>query len=344
MRKRLFLGLTISILLLVSGCGQESVDNPVVSDETTEQVEPIEKTVQTFGTVQTKETKGIMLDLPANIEKIHVQEGDKVRKGDILITLSLKEIEGQTKEKEEALKISKLELEKMIAQKNDNTEILQAENNLQNLQNDYNELEKELNNKAEFLEEGVISQKEYDEFKSTLDNKEKELENNKLSLEDLKLNFEVKKEIEVIDMEISKQNVAAQQRALEILNEKIKESGIEGNKIICDVENGVVNKIYSAIGDRLNPEKQIMSILDMDTLVVEANVVEDFMKDVTLGNKAIIVPLADTSKEYEGKITRISNMAIEENGETVIPVEIEVEGADEFLLPNFNVNIKIIVD
>ncbi len=344
MKKQIFLVLVMSMILLVVGCGQKAeVDQPTVNEGALPE-EPVQKTVQTFGTVQTKDVQGIMLDLPANIEKIHVQEGDKVKKGDVLITLNLKEIEGQIQEKEDALRVSKLEVEKMTAQKDDNSQIVQAENNLQSLEDEYNELNNELNNKAEFLKEGAISQNDYDEFKKTVDNKAKEVENSKISLESLKQNSEVNKKVDVLNLEIKKQNVEALERSLEILNDKIKKSGLEGNKIICDVENGVINKIYNAVGDRLNPEKQIMSILDMDTLVVKANVVEDFIKDVSLGNKATIIPLADTSKQYEGSVTRIANMAVVDNGETVIPVEITVENVDEFLLPNSNVNIQIIAE
>ncbi|HBT16551.1 MAG TPA: multidrug transporter, partial [Firmicutes bacterium] len=70
---------------------------------------------------------------------------------------------------------------------------------------------------------------------------------------------------------------------------------------------------------------------------------EDFIKDIKVGSKAIINPLANPDKEYEGKISRISNIAVQDNGETVVPVEITITEVDDFLLPNFNINIKIIV-
>lgn len=34
-------------------------------------------------------------------------------------------------------------------------------------------------------------------------------------------------------------------------------------------------------------------------------------------------------------------MAIKENGETVVPIEISVDNKDSFLRPNFNVDVKI---
>ena len=38
---------------------------------------------------------------------------------------------------------------------------------------------------------------------------------------------------------------------------------------------------------------------------------------------------------------KIANMALTQNGETVIPVEISIVNSDGFLRPNFNVDVTI---
>ena len=81
--------------------------------------------------------------------------------------------------------------------------------------------------------------------------------------------------------------------------------------------------------------------MDLDTLIIEANVSEEFIKDIKIGSKVDIILLADSSKEYKGTVSKISNMAIKENGETVVPIEISVDNKDNFLRPNFNVDVKI---
>jgi len=309
---------------------------------------PVQQTIQAFGVVKTKQVKGIMVDLPATIEKVHVQEGQRV-KGDVLITLSLKEIEEQIKEKEDSLKIAKLELEKLLEDVGDKNnenidyepEIIQAKNNLEKAQMEYDKLEKDLKNKEAMLEKGGIPQ---NESKIILEQKQKEIENDKIRLEDLKNKQRISNNKNALDIKIKEQNIVSLKSQLQTLKDKIAQSGIKGNEIICDIPNGVIEKINNASGDRLNAEKQIMSILDLDTLIVQANVAEDFIKDIKVGSKAVINPLANPDKEYEGTISRISNMAVQENGETVVPVEISITAADEFLLPNFNINIKIIVE
>ncbi len=313
---------------------------------------PVQQTIQAFGVVKTKQVKGIMVDLPATIEKVHVQEGQRVKKGDVLITLSLKEIEEQIKEKEDSLKIAKLELEKLLEDVGDKNnenidyepEIIQAKNNLEKAQMEYDKLEKDLKNKEAMLEKGGISQNEFDESKVILEQKQKEIENDKIRLEDLKNKQRISNNKNALDIKIKEQNIVSLKSQLQTLKDKIAQSGIKGNEIICDIPNGVIEKINNASGDRLNAEKQIMSILDLDTLIVQANVAEDFIKDIKVGSKAVINPLANPDKEYEGTISRISNMAVQDNGETVVPVEITIAEVDESLLPNFNINIKIIVE
>ena len=60
--------------------------------------------------------------------------------------------------------------------------------------------------------------------------------------------------------------------------------------------------------------------------------------------QVIIVPVADSSKAYHGRVVRISNIAHDRNGETIIPVEITIEDYDEFLKPKYNVDVKITTD
>jgi hypothetical protein len=76
-------------------------------------------------------------------------------------------------------------------------------------------------------------------------------------------------------------------------------------------------------------------------LYVLADVAEEFIKDVKLGKKATIIPVADNSRKYYGKVIRIADMAFEKNGETNVTVEISIDEQDGFLRPNFNVDVEI---
>lgn len=351
MKKILVFVCLITLTLFSAACGKNEAEGALADQQPEQPAAPEQRTVQAFGTVKTKQVKGIMLDLPATIAKVHVQEGQKVKKGDVLVTLSLKEIEEQIKEKEDSLKVARLELQKLLedtSNKNNHDidsepEIMQAKNNLDKLQIEYEKLEKDMKSKEAMLAKGAIPQNDFDEAVVAFEQKKKELESEKIKFEDLRNKQRISNNKNALDVEIKRQNVASLESQLQTLKDKIAESGIKGNEIICDIENGVVEKINNAAGDRLSEEKQVMSILDLDTLIVQANVAEDFIKDIKVGSKAVINPLADPGKEYEGTVSRISNMAVVENGETVVPVEITINTVDSFLLPNFNINIKIVL-
>ncbi len=345
MKKILLTFFLTAIILLTGGCDKKEAE---VQQEPETPKATVQQSVQAFGVVKAKQVKGIMLDLPAAIEKIHVQEGQRISKGDVLFTLSLKEIEDQIKEKEYSLEIAKLELQKLLENMDvqyldDDPEIMQAKYNLRTSQIEYEKLEEDLKNKEIMLQKGGIAQNEFNQSKVILEQKQKEIEYGRVKLEDVKNKRRVSYNRDALDVKIKEKNIVLLESQLLTLKEKIAASGIKGNEIICDLEHGVVEKINIAAGDRLNAEKQIMSILDLDTLIVQAKVVEDFIKDIKVGSKALINPLANPDQEYEGIVSRISNMAVLENGETVVPVEISIAKVDDFLLPNFNINIKIMV-
>jgi multidrug resistance efflux pump len=94
-------------------------------------------------------------------------------------------------------------------------------------------------------------------------------------------------------------------------------------------------------GDIATPERKLLSIANLDSIIVQANVVEEFIKDVKVGAEVTIIPQADKTKTYKGKVIYISSKAILDNGVTEVPTHISIDSKDGFLLPGFNVDVKI---
>ena len=106
------------------------------------------------------------------------------------------------------------------------------------------------------------------------------------------------------------------------------------------MENGIVQEVSGTKGEVVATGVALVKILDLDSLVVEAGVPEEFIKEIELESIAEIKPLADTEKKYVGTVTHISGMAVSRNGETVVDVVLSIEDHDGFLIPNFNVDIE----
>jgi multidrug resistance efflux pump len=123
----------------------------------------------------------------------------------------------------------------------------------------------------------------------------------------------------------------------------LKKSYFKDNSIISDVDNGLVFDLNNknGIGSVITPSIKILSIVNLDKLVIEANVDEQFIKDIKIGKNVSILPEYDKEKKLTGKVKSISSSAIQINGETTIPVIISLDKKDDSLMLNFNVQVTI---
>jgi HlyD family secretion protein len=128
---------------------------------------------------------------------------------------------------------------------------------------------------------------------------------------------------------------------LNILQNKLNKPYIAGNQIISMYDNAVVYDIQYQPGHITDVSKKAFSIANLDSLIIEAEVVEEFIKDVRKGLKVKIVPAADRTKEYVGRVIYVSDIAYSKNGGTVVPIKISLDNNDSFLKPNYNVDVYI---
>lgn len=125
------------------------------------------------------------------------------------------------------------------------------------------------------------------------------------------------------------------------LEEKLKKPYILENQVVSEFENAAVYDIKYAAGNITDTEQKAFSIVNLDSLIVEANISEEFVKDLKIGESVRIVPVADRAREYQGNVIYISQMAFSSNGETIVPVKISIVNMDSFLRPNYNVDVYI---
>lgn len=339
MKRRIKIFLLIVLILpmlFASGCNQAKnkpvEEEPVVEEKTT---------VEAFGYVRAENYKNVVIDIPCRVERMEVKEGQQVAKGDILVTLDTRDFEAQIRKKEQELRI--LELEKQKVEKtifedvNKDPEIKKLMGDLQFAEAELEKAKKDLQAKDVLYQQGVISQQEYDGELRNTEGKKKAVEDARLAIEAMKNEKRLAKDLLLIQRE----KIEVGKSELTALREKLKRQDFSGNQIVSEIEKGVVYEIGYSQGDILSPEKKLCSILDLNSLVVKAEVAEEFIKDVKLGAKATIIPLADKSKEYKGKVVGIAGKAVQKGGETLVMVDIAMENNDGFLMPDFNVDVSI---
>ena len=332
MRKKILVVLMIGVMLLTAACSKAAAD---VSADEAPIPEP-EKAIEAFGVVEANSIENISLDIEAEIAGINVKEGQQVKKGDILLSIDMKVYQEKIKSRQHELEIIRLEAKK-LDNAGSNPDMEKLENDLKYANEQIEKALKELEAQLKLYESGAISKYEYDGYAKAAEAKRK-------NAEDIKYQLDGLMHINGLGLAIQNEKAAAAESEIRQMKSKINRSFISGNNIICTVENGIVYDIGYKAGDKINPEKKLLSLMDMDTIVVKADVAEEFIKDVKPGAGVEIIPAADKSRQYHGKIAAIAKKAVEKNGETVIPVEISIDDKDSFLLPNFNVDVRIFTE
>ncbi|MCX7708628.1 MAG: efflux RND transporter periplasmic adaptor subunit [Clostridia bacterium] len=335
MKKVLAAAMIAALAITATACGGKKEEAPKPASAP---VAETKQTVEAFGVARAKDIKNINISFPAIVDKVHVREGQKVKNGDNLITLDINEYKSQLKNKELELKALQSEINIVLANKNGSgPDIAKLQSDLRNAEDLFSKAAKELGDKEALFKAGSISQYDLDEFKKSYDAKKKAVEDAKFGIGTLRNN----KSIEV-DQKLNKASQLESDIAL--MKEKLSESYLKDNNIVSDVNNGVVYEIGYKQGDNVAHDKKVLSIMDLDTLIIEADVAEEFIKDVKPGAEVTIIPTADKSKNFKGKVARISDKAVQKNGETNIMVEIAMEDKNDFIMPEFNVDVKIKIE
>ena len=325
MKKIIIFLLAIAILASLSACTSESNAAPVTTTEAVQK-----ETIDVFGVVSASVVKNIILDFQAPITRIHVSEGERVSLGMPLISLDRTEMETTITMKELSLAAAKKDTDRLL----ENTDIKKLTNDLKNARAISDKSEKELAIKQQLYEAGSISLSDLEGYKKQADSDKKDIQDINYSIESLKNNKGSQNDR--INLEAS--TIEAD---LKLLYSKLSKSYLKESDIISDIQSGVVYDIGYAEGDIAGPQKKLLSILSLDSLEVEADIPEEFYKDICIGSVVTVTPVADRTRMYTGRIKDISSKATENNGETQIPVKISIDNVDDFLLPGFNVDISI---
>jgi multidrug resistance efflux pump len=272
------------------------------------------KSMQLFGTVDVRESTYITAGIPAKVVHVHVREGQHVTAGDPLVTLDYTDYTDDLKEKEMGLKAAK-----------------EARGNLA----------LEISEKKGKLE----SQSEPD-FKKLLKDleyarKKHDIENLGFAIEALKSVRE--EEIRQLEALLKEKDGAIAIMEFDIgrLKDRFAKSGLKENGVLSSIQTGIADEITISQGAMIAGSEKLLCIIHADDIFIKVDAPEEFIKNIKISSKVIIVPQADATRQYKGSVTYISGKAITRNGETVVPIEISLENADPFLLPGFNVSTDI---
>lgn len=270
-------------------------------------VQDLEDKVMATGKIVPKEEIEIKPNMPGIIDKIYVNEGDKVEVGQLIATLKIvPNIQSVNAAQQEV--------------NNGRLQIANAQMNLSTQQ-------KQFDMQQSLYQQGVISKQEYLTAQQQLQSAQIQLKNAQQQLVTAQKS-----------LQIAKTGVTPELQSLATTQIRSKASGT-----VLEVPVKVGNQVIEA--NSFNAGTTIASVANLNSLIFEGKIDEAQAEKLKEGMEMNIVIGALQNKKFSGKLTMIAPKGKEESGTIKFPVEGDVFNPNgEYIRAGFSANGEIVLN
>ena len=319
-----------NVISKVSASMQEAMEMMAGESEDLYTVETVDvkQEITTSGTVIGLEKKAYTSPVTAKVEDIHVEAGQTVKKGDVLLTYDASELGDN-------LTLVQLQAQSERAAGNETYEmaneaagkVKDAEKKIKDLKADIKELQKKIKTltgkiegyeaKIEAANVGLSMEKQNpmagltaDEIKAykkavkDLESKNKSLLSKQEELAKQEAIVEANKDVKVSGSAATQISVSNQMSDMNVNNAQADVDAAQAG--ITAIADGIVESVDIIKGSYASETQTLMTIINADKIGVEFAISKDDLTAVAEGQKARVV-IAD--KEYTGKVVFVSRVA-----------------------------------
>ncbi|HBV96528.1 MAG: hypothetical protein JL50_16900 [Peptococcaceae bacterium BICA1-7] len=298
------------------------------------ELKEIEDTVLVSGRLRLVEKQEIYADSDLTVKKIHVQPGDLVKAGQLLIELYDGDVEGILEEAKATLDLKEAEYRMAIARlpietRRYRAELERAEAGMAAAQSKYDRYKT-------LYSQGAVSAQEFEAAEVDLKSAGAQLETARVNLESRESGSIPGDEILSLEAGL---NVARAQF------DKAQKRYDHAN-VKAEVD-GMVFSIEVSEGDAVAPRTRLLTVGNPDRLEIAVSIGEGDSSKVSSGQRAEIKAAAKPGKKYSGAVTSVSPGAVAKSNDRggvsmEIPVIIQVEGDTAGLRPGYTADVTII--
>ncbi|OPY76688.1 MAG: Multidrug export protein EmrA [Syntrophorhabdus sp. PtaU1.Bin058] len=288
------------------------------------------------GNVEVTETN-VGFKIPGRVIELRVDEGYRVKTGDVLAGLDNAELAGVVSQNRAALKEATEHLSELKAGSRFQ-EIGQAKANVNSQEAELIKAKKDYERAEMLYKNGAISASQFDTAKSAYDNRAALHKN---ALETLSL---VKEGPRREEIKMAEHRVEQARAALKISEERF------GDTVIYAPSPGVILRKNVELGETVAQGTPVVTMGDLSSPWIKVYVREDRLGLVKLGQKAKITVDTYKGKSYEGTVTYISSEAEftpksvqtqEERVKLVFGVKVRVKNENDELKPGMPADVRI---
>lgn len=308
--------LIVAVLVVLSGCSSKKEASVQLEEPIrTVEVAAVTKGVLDEGLTLSGKVKGrvevaILPKAAGRVEKVAVQVGKRVRPGDLLIQLETKDVVAQIAQAEAAVKAAEAGRENARAQttlqilsaeqnvKQAQEAVRQAEKALEAAQNSYDLAAKNLQRQKALFEAGAISQTVVEQAENGFKQAEAGLQQAKSGYETARKALQVAQE----NLKIANERVALKAADAQVEQAKAALAAarrqLENMSVTAPVA-GVVASLPVKVGEMVNPQSVVATIVDMNPAIVEVDLPEHAYANVAVGDP---VNVTIQGKTHQGKV------------------------------------------
>ncbi|OPY75544.1 MAG: Multidrug export protein EmrA [Syntrophorhabdus sp. PtaU1.Bin153] len=290
------------------------------------------------GNVEVTETN-IGFKIPGRVVNLAVDEGDRVKNGDILANLDNAELTSVVAQNKAVLQEAMTKLAELKAGSRPQ-EIEQARAYVSAREAELIKAKKEFDRADMLFRNGAISASQFDLAKSVYDTL---LAQRKNAVEALSLAKEGPRKEQI---QAARERVDQAKAALTTSEERL------GDTVVFAPITGVILRKNVETGETVSAGTPIFTIGDLENPWVKVYVKEDQLGLVKLGQKAEVMVDSFKGKTYEGTITYISSEAEftpknvqtqEERVKLVFGIKVRVKNTNEDLKPGMPADVRIVL-
>lgn len=335
LKKKLLIGAVILLVLTMIGFNVYRIMNRDVVKVSAARVtdQHLVEKIPASGSVTADDKEIIYSEVSGTVKGIHVQMGDKVTAGQVLMDLHVPNAEQKLATARAALASAESALYQ-VRSGGKTSDLVAAEFTLSQAESTYNNDKVSLRRKQTLFEAGAISQ-------SDLDQAQAEFTTSEAAYEKARADLMRSQEAAPFYLQSLEASVESARAQMQLVERQTAQQGL-----ICQ-RDGQILSISVKAGDQITENVPLLTIGTLQNLTIQADVPESEAGKIKVGQTVSISGNAFLDEKYQGKVTQVGLEVLNktkqnQDEDTFLPVIVGVENAP-LLLPGYNVDLEITV-
>ncbi len=280
-------------------------------------IRDMEDTTSIIGAVEPADQRVVIPELSGRVDRVHVEEGDRVSRGEMLFTLDDADHRLQLEEARAAKRAAETQLAEAEAGAREG-ERVEAESGVESARKSKEQAEREFERVKALHEEGFVSDQELEQARLQYENAKEQHRTAEAYL-DMVEEGPREEQLETLSIQVEQAQTGV----------RLAERNLERTRVTAPVEGEVA--FLEVKEGELAGTAEPAAIIKAPSMQVAASLPERYVNHVSEGEEVLLEVPSFGEEKLEGRITRIGSLPPEGGGAYPVEMNIEETGASERL-------------